>query len=47
MRKALTGVVILAFAGMIGISILAVFSGTTNGMRYINGNLQHPYFLAY
>lgn len=48
MKKALASVVIIAFAGLLSTSLLAVFNGTSLASRYINSqSLQYPYFLAY
>ena len=49
MRKALASVVIIAFAGLLCTSLLAVFNGTTVGSQYISSQSSHeyPYFMAY
>ena len=48
MRKALASVVIVAFAGLLCTSLLAVFDGTTLGSQYVNSqSLQYPFFMAY
>ena len=48
MRKALASVVIIAFAGLLCTSLLAVFNGTTLGGQYVNSqSVQYPYFMAY
>ena len=48
MRRALASLAIIAFAGLLCTSLLAVFSGTTLGNRYINNtSVEYPYFMAY
>ncbi len=48
MRKALAGVVIVAFTGLLCTSLLAMFHGTTIGSEYLTSQaLQYPFFMAY
>lgn len=48
MRKALASVVIVAFAGLLCTSLLALFSGTKLGTHYTNGRaFQNPYTMTY
>ena len=49
MKKALASVVIVAFAGLLCTSLLAVFSGSKLGQQYVlkHQQLQYPYFMAY
>ncbi len=48
MRKALASVVIIAFAGLLCTSLLAVFSGNAvNRLYKQNQPIHYPYFLAY
>lgn len=48
MRRALAGVVIVAFAGLLCTSLLALFSGNSIDAKYLNSHsLHYPYFIAY
>ncbi len=48
MRKALASVVVIAFAGLLCVSLLAVFNGATIGNQYISSQAhEYPYFMAY
>ena len=49
MKKALASIVIIAFAGLLLISLLAVFSGSHLARQYVSDQhqLQYPYFMAY
>lgn len=48
MRKALASVIIIAFAGLLCSSLLAIFSGNTLASRYAaNQSIHYPYFMAY
>ncbi len=48
MKKTLAGVVIIAFAGLLCTSVLAVFSSTKMGNQYASSqSLQYPYLIAY
>ncbi|MBL4759525.1 MAG: hypothetical protein JKY80_01545 [Mariprofundaceae bacterium] len=49
MKKALASIVIIAFAGLLCTSLLAVFSGSKLGQQYVtkDHNLHYPYFMAY
>ena len=49
MKKALASIVIIAFAGLICTSLLAVFSGSKLGQQYVmkHQHLHYPYFMAY
>ena len=49
MRKAMGSIVVVAFAGLLGTSLLAVFSGARLGQQYTpkHEQLEYPYFMAY
>lgn len=49
MKKALASIVIIAFAGLLCTSLLAVFSGSKLGKQYAakEHSLHYPYFMAY
>ncbi|MCH9644826.1 MAG: hypothetical protein K0U29_00595 [Gammaproteobacteria bacterium] len=48
MRRALASVIIVAFAGLLLTSLIAVFSGSHLGGRYVNSHsYAYPYFMAY
>lgn len=48
MKRALASVVVIAFAGLLCTSLLAVFNGATIGNQYISSQShQYPYFMAY
>ena len=48
MRKALASVIIIAFAGLLLTSLVAVFSGSHLGSHYQNSHaFEYPYFMAY
>ena len=48
MRKALASVIIVAFAGLLLTSLVAVFSGSQLGSHYMNSHTyEYPYFMTY
>lgn len=47
MRKTLASVVVIAFAGLLCVSLLAVFDGSMVGSRYLSQMYDHSYFMAY
>lgn len=48
MRKTLASVVVIAFAGLLCTSLLAMFNGKMIGSHFLNTQiLEHPYFMAY
>jgi hypothetical protein len=49
MKKALASIVIIAFAGLLCTSLLAIFSGSKLAQQYVTKHqqLQYPYFMAY
>ena len=48
MRKALASVVIIAFAGLLCTSLLAVFNGSALSKQYQSHQpIHYPYFMAY
>lgn len=49
MKKALASIVIIAFAGLLCTSMLAVFSGSKLAEQFIvkHQQLHYPYFMAY
>lgn len=48
MRKTLASVVVIAFAGLLCTSLLAVFDGSMVGSHYLSSQmLEHSYFMAY
>jgi len=47
MRKTLASVVIIAFAGLLCTSLLAVFDGSMAGSHYLSQMYEHSYFMAY
>ena len=48
MQKALASVVIIAFAGLLGTSLMTLFSGQSLTSMYLHQQSLHvPYFMAY
>lgn len=47
MRKALASVVIIAFAGLLCTSLLAVFDGTSLSKEYHSHQAIYPYYMVY
>ena len=48
MRKTLASFVVIAFAGLLSTSLLAIFSGTTISSHLLSSQMmQHAYFMAY
>jgi hypothetical protein len=49
MKKTFASIVIVAFAGLLCTSLLAVFSGARLGQQYASKHQQveYPYFMAY
>ena len=47
-KKALASVVVVAFAGLLCTSLLALFNGASLGSRYVDSqSINYPYFMAY
>ena len=48
MRRAFASLAIIAFAGLLGTSLLTVFNNTTAGSRYLNSQpMAYPYLMVY
>lgn len=49
MKKALASIVIVAFAGLLCTTLLAVFSGSKLGNQYVHHHtaVQYPYYMIY
>jgi len=48
MKKALASVAIIAFAGLLSVSLLTVFDGSMAGTHYLNDQMhEHSYFVPY
>lgn len=49
MKKALASIIVIAFAGLLCTSLLAVFSGSKLAQQFITKDqqLHYPYFMAY
>lgn len=48
MRKTLASIVIIAFVGLLSVSVLAFFNGSIMSRDYMQGRpTAYPYFVAY
>jgi len=48
MRRAIAGVVILAFASLLCTSLIAIFTGNAANSHYMaSASLHYPYYIAY
>lgn len=47
MKKVIMSLAIIAFAGLLSTSLLAILSGTSISRRYVNSPIHTPYFIGY